>query len=184
MTDMATIQQFTSQHGPVPGPCQTLKKIGRRLRQLKQRLSTPNRSFGLLPDHSRPSIEPRLPKERESVLTPCPSSEYLVYQRTAATSSFFRLLPPEIRRHIYLKAFGDSVVHINLFRTSPPWGNRPFRRRPFHSRPLAEFMGWEWVTGVETCASWESVWYGTEDWSPPYDESFGILGWLTSCRQA
>ena len=55
-----------------------------------------------------------LPVERPSALTPRSSEEHLLWESTACSSMFFTKLPIEIRREIYMIAFGNRTIHIDL----------------------------------------------------------------------
>lgn len=63
---------------------------------------------------------PVLPRERPRPLTPSPSDEVPSSATATAKSSFFQRLPTEIRRIILIDAFGDQVVHMDLFYDHPP----------------------------------------------------------------
>ncbi|KAH0529034.1 hypothetical protein TsFJ059_003834 [Trichoderma semiorbis] len=58
---------------------------------------------------------PRLPLTRPNVLTPSPSTEDL----TLASSPLFGKLPRELRYDILLRAFGGSLLHMDLSYVHP-----------------------------------------------------------------
>ncbi|KAI8959036.1 hypothetical protein F5Y11DRAFT_16880 [Daldinia sp. FL1419] len=75
-----------------------------RLRGYLKRLTPDGRS-----EARRIPPMPILPDDR-----PRPLKEVAPLPEATANSTFFQSLPPEIRRHILIKAFGERVLHLDL----------------------------------------------------------------------
>lgn len=138
-----------------------------------------------------------LPRTRPSPLTPTPSE-------TAFNSSpFFPKLSYELRHAIIAHAFGEQIVHMNLFyHERRP--KRPTARGP-HAVPGKHFFRSGYVWSSSVC---HQCWPGAHGYrdalGPAYDEChsngqanciawpgdgpekcfLGIMGWMLSCRQA
>lgn len=146
---------------------------------------------------------PILPSKRQHLLTPSPSHTDLNCKDSSA-SPFFSRLPPELRHRIYLDAFGNRTLHMDL-RFDHPWVAGPCHAgtnnlgagEPGHavtSIPPA----WIWWSSVchrhpgipercseDHCRSGGS--YTRCDLFPgegPGKCFVGVMGWLLACRQA
>ena len=149
---------------------------------------------------------PVLPPSRKSKLTPTTSSESLCPFNTT-NGVFFERLPREIRDQIYLAAFGDRILHIDLNcdklrnpEISDIVGRiRLHRIRYGRNEPGGSLMPpvWTWWSSVcqrcppvepwrdrcpnansrQTCNA-----FFPGEW--PSECFLGVMGWLQSCRQA
>ncbi|KAF7511751.1 hypothetical protein GJ744_003482 [Endocarpon pusillum] len=148
---------------------------------------------------SEPAIPPRLPilaPKRQHVLTPSPSHDNL---HATAKSAFFQQLPLELRRHIYIAAFGKRTIHMDLrFDYPEPPGLRHARLKGdcMHERERSELARWRWWSSVchrnpllecwlDQCRTGENnatCFLFPGEWP---DKCFlGVMGWLLACRQA
>ncbi len=149
---------------------------------------------------------PVLPRERRHVLTPSPSHENLIQPTMAATSAFFQTLPPELRRWIYIYAFGGRIIHMDLRYNDPKIRGRHQARINGDSScpqdPIAK-PGWVWWSSVCYRRPGKNAWRDT-CWTESYgnarvlrpslcllrpgtghDKCFlGVMGWLLTCRRA
>lgn len=173
-----------------------MPKLTSWLRKKVQR--TRNKSDSGLP----PGL-PVLPSKRQHILTPSSSRTDLDCSGPSG-SAFFDRLPPELRRKIYLHAFGDRTVHMDL-RFDHPWvagrghagTSGKNEKDPGHvidSIPPA----WIWWSSVchrhpiipEVCCedTCRSGGYGTLcpmfPGVHPFKCFVGVMGWLLTCRQA
>ncbi|PGG95896.1 hypothetical protein GX51_08075 [Blastomyces parvus] len=84
-------------------------------------------------------------------------------------SLLFNKLPPELRRHVYILAFGNGVVHLE------DGGGDKLRRMPC----FCPFTRPRWAPGQDRCEGEPGRrmvgWMG---------EVIGVMGWLVSCRLA
>jgi 2EXR family len=150
---------------------------------------------------SEPSIPyglPILPAKRQHVLTPSPSHKNLSFY-AVAKGAFFQRLPLELRRQIYIAAFGNRTVHMDLrYDYHEPPG-------PRHARLKGDCMcerdrtvppDWRWWSSVCHRNPLDDVWLDQcrlgennamcflfpGEWP---DKCFlGVMGWLLTCRQA
>jgi hypothetical protein len=148
----------------------------------------------------RDASPPVLPDRRPRCITPLPSSTRPDSDYGGSSNSqFFNLLPPEIRRHIYLAAFGNRTLHLDF-----EW-RFPFRYGTGHANLYGHAaedwsgeLGWRWWS----CVCHRPYGSGKEDdlwrdkcgigsgWCPgggssSRNECFvGVMGWLLTCRRA
>lgn len=135
------------------------------------------------------------PARGHCVLTPSTSQEDLLALSTPS-SPFFARLPPEVREKIYLEAFGNRIVHIDLQHDhlkTPP--RRAQKHADNHTRrdELAH-KGWHWWSCVCNRYHQQDYFYDhcrvrgawresdPENW--PNQCDVGVLGWLLTCRRA
>jgi len=157
---------------------------------------------GLKP--SEPAIPaglPVLPKKRKHLITPSSSCDNLT-QSTTPNGAFFERLPRELRDQIYIAAFGDRTVHMDLrFQYLRAWtaprvpthaqvtdlGDRYHNAEPglawwscvCHRHPLGE--PWADQCQIGSPRGMCDAFYPGE-W--PGKCFLGVMGWLLSCRQA
>lgn len=150
------------------------------------------------PEPALPPGLPGLPPKRKHVLTPRPSREDITYLQES-NGAFFERLPSELRDQIFLFAFGNRIVHIDLQFEHPKLSD-PSRHLAHAQvsanadRDLKVHPRWAW---------WSSVCHRhpiAEPWDDrcqsglarkmcdafyPGDGCFlGAMGWLLTCRQA
>lgn len=142
---------------------------------------------------------PVLPRKRQHVLTPSSSRENLL-RNAVAKSAFFQRLPLELRRQIYIAAFGGRTVHMDLLLTTYPHLPSPRHARLDPRRGVRDrtaLAHWRWWCRVcnrnpvrECCMGTcqldhdENI---TNFWIPrvvPKKCFLGVMGWLLTCRQA
>ena len=140
-----------------------------------------------------------LPAKRAHTLTPSPSQASLIFS-SASGGHFFERLPPEIRNQIYMVAFGNRTIHIDLQRNRSEFPFDPsisFHAGSERRLHCSEHPGWCW---------WSSVCHR----SPPFDFFYddcrnggqefadcelyagdlpkqcflGVMSWLLTCRRA
>ena len=125
-------------------------------------------------------------RNKNCVLTPSASQENIV--TVSGTSNlFFNHFPPEIRGIIYLYAFGNRTLHIDLRShcSNHMWGP---------NRTFVDFNGWHWMSNV-CCRQprceffYDLCWRRGGSCHRPLGERpeacfLGVLGWLMTCRQA
>ena len=63
---------------------------------------------------------PYLPAQRKHIITPRPSCEEEFTISPEPNGVFFELLPRELRDQIYIAAFGQCIIHIDLQFASYP----------------------------------------------------------------
>ncbi|KAL2020082.1 hypothetical protein VTK56DRAFT_8886 [Thermocarpiscus australiensis] len=78
-------------------------------------------------------------------------------------SAFFQMLPPELRRHVLMHAFGDRTLHIQL--------PACVCLRPDDCSPA--------IDGCTRNYSWEK-----KEWKKEEPWVIGVMGWLRCCHQA
>ena len=116
------------------------------------------------------------------VLTPSPSQEDLVATSTSL-SPFFTCLPSEIRRMVYLNAFGNHLIHMRFSaeRIVPPPGSDhlpasrttiggnlyKWRSSAYHRIPREDLL-------PDDCCVWDQ---------PVFPLGLGVIGWISSCRR-
>lgn len=144
---------------------------------------------------------PILPKKRQRVLTPSPSDETLIQVASDATakSPFFQWVPLELRRMIYIAAFGKRTVHMDLKFDHPELPGpaharlNPDRMNPRDRTAAAEWRWWSsvchrhpmvegWMDQCRTGMSFTACFLYPGEIP---DKCFlGVMGWLLTCRQA
>ncbi|KLJ12187.1 hypothetical protein EMPG_12748 [Blastomyces silverae] len=94
--------------------------------------------------------------------------------RDGPQSPFFQKLPPELRRHLYILAFGNGVVHIE------DGGGDKLKRMP----RFCPFSGLECAPWDDPCEREYGKYgkYGTA--LDGLGDPIGVMGWLLSCRLA
>ncbi|KAL8787638.1 MAG: hypothetical protein Q9195_007684 [Heterodermia aff. obscurata] len=113
-----------------------MPKLRKWLRQFLR--DTPNAGRTASEPEIQPEIQPEipplpvLPTTREHLLTPSPSLENLKPNFIEPNGPFFERLPPELRRQIYLAAFGDHIVHLDLRQDCPRLVEAP--KAPTHAQ--------------------------------------------------
>ena len=149
-------------------------------------------------DSSIPPGLPVLPEERKHTLSPSLSSNNLTQEFTIG-SIFFKKLPLEIRRKIYLAAFGNRTIHMDLNFDCP--GVRGVTHEcldlekwnPMHSTDPPT----EWILSGSIChrnpcldACHDQCRIGGKNTmcslfpgEVPYKCNLGVMGWLLTCRQ-
>ena len=138
-----------------------------------------------------PAGLPILPRRRQGLLTPSPSRPNLSV-KCPASDLFFGWLPIELRDQIYIAAFGERTVHMDLLyrENSGPLRVPPRKRFVWSSKPptVAVSPCWEWWSCV--CHRQPLFQRGTPLCRATYDDSrrrgcsLGVMGWLLACRQA
>lgn len=162
---------------------------------------------GLKP--SEPAIPaglPALPKKRKHLITPSPSCDNLTQSGTP-NGAFFKRIPRELRDQIYIAAFGDRTVHMDLRFQRPrvckapcvpahhqahaqvgtDSGDIDHNAQPVwawwscvcHRHPLGE--PWNDQCQIGSPRGMCDAFYPGE-W--PGKCFLGVMGWLLSCRQA
>lgn len=119
-------------------------------------------------------------------------------------SLFFTRLPGELRAQIYRHAFGNSTFHMDFRFTGPTFIST---EKPYHAGIKRNAKGFRWPSLVEPqeWRWWGSVCHrdpsmpfwidtchdgvGACAWAPglpavPGICHVGVMGWITSCRQA
>lgn len=154
-------------------------------------------------DLALPPGLPVLPSKRPHVLTPS-SSRTDLNLSGASGSTFFERLPPELRYKIYLHAFGNRTVHMDL-RFDHPWVTGPLHagtsgygvNEPGHALDSIP-PAWIWWSSVchrhpiipERCCEDTCRTGMTGTLCPlfpgvhPFKCFVGVMGWLLTCRQA
>jgi len=151
-------------------------------------------------EDSIPPGLPVLPEERAHTLSPSQSRENLLQSGAATGSPFFERLPSEIRHKIYIAAFGDRTIHMDLNFDRP--GVRGKTHEPadlekcnpeFSTEPPTE---WIWSSSVchrnpslEAChdncrIGGKNTMCSLFPGEAPDKCNLGVLGWLLTCRQA
>jgi hypothetical protein len=164
------------------------------------------RSFRDNDDHPKSSDTPLIPRglpvlpaKRRHILTPTPSSENLNLHHGPANGAFFQRLPFELRREIYLLAFGNRSVHMDLeYGYAEPAGKGHARRDRDgkYAQDRTVPPEWRWSSSVCHRNPLEDAWVDQcrtgdnaavcylfpGEWP---DKCFlGVMGWLLTCRQA
>ena len=145
-----------------------------------------------------PSGLPVLPPKRQRVLTPSSSHENII-QNIPTQSPFFQRLPLELRRQIYIFAFGGRTVHMDLRFDYPQLPGSPHAPSNVEYTRLQDNTvraGWIWWSSVchrnPVLEGWED---GCRTGSAnttcflypgkmPEKCYLGVLGWLMACRQS
>lgn len=144
---------------------------------------------------------PVLPSKRQQILTPTASQTDLVSD-AKSKGSFFERLPREIRDQVYVLAFSDRTVHIDLRYQYPvsPDATRALTHAQVSTDPQWNIQArpqWTWWSSVchrhpmgepwaDQCRTGSSrkmcdAFYSGE-W--PGKCFLGALGWMLSCKQA
>ena len=165
----------------------------------KMRSFRDNDEHPKLSDPSIPRGLPVLPMKRQHILTPTPSHENLNIHHGTANGAFFRRLPFELRREIYLLAFGNRSVHMHLeYGYAEPTGTGHARRDRDGKYALDRTVPpeWRWWSSVCHRNPVEDAWLDQcrtgDNRARCYlfpgkkpDKCFlGVMGWLLTCRQA
>lgn len=157
--------------------------LRRKLRRKRKTSTTPT-----WPEDPPPDPElPLLPTNRRNI-----STVSLLDKENSP--SFFSLLPAEIRRQIYMEAFGARTYHMDL---DYDFGDPHDRDSTVWQWPT----GWKWWSCV--CKRhlllnppWDSCLFpptsrdvcgnvnGTYARKKPEEYCLGVMGWLLTCRQA
>jgi hypothetical protein len=157
-------------------------------------------------DHPKPSTPlipyglPVLPAKRQHILTPSPSRENLkIHHGKGSSASFFQRLPFELRREIYLIAFGNRTVHMDLeYNYAEPTGKGHARRDRDAKFALDRSVPPEWRWWSSVCHRnpvadiWLDQCRSGDNYAMCYmfpgkwpDKCYlGLMGWLLTCRQA
>ncbi len=148
---------------------------------------------------------PVLPQKRRHVLTPLPSHENLIQPTIATKSAFFEELPLELRRQIYVYAFGGPIIHMDLRYNDPKVLSRHYAHNNGNSLypqdPTAK-PGWVWWSSVCYRTAGKDIWRD-RCWTDSYHNMrelrpslcllqpsghekcfLGVMGWLLTCRRA
>ena len=145
---------------------------------------------------------PVLPSTRKHRLTPSSSLENLK-PFIKPNGPFFEQLPPELRRQIYLAAFGDRTVHLDLRQEYPRLVEAP---NAFFHAQVSEDGGerdhktgprWVWWSSVCHRHPMAPAWADFCQRGSPRqmcdahyagqwpDKCFvGVMGWILACRQS
>ena len=153
------------------------------------------------PEHAIPPL-PVLPSKRKHLLTPSSSLENLK-PLIEPNGAFFARLPAELRRQIYVDAFGDRTVHLDLRQEFPRLVEAP--KAPTHAL-VSEDGGernreagprWVWWSSVCHRHPMAPAWadqcrvgsprqmcdaFYPGQW--PGKCFLGIMGWILACRQS
>ena len=138
-----------------------------------------------------------LPAKRRNIITPSPSQVSLI---SSKGGPFFEQLPPEIRNQIYLIAFGNRTIHIDLRRDYRDYPFDPVERIHAGSETRLrrlEHPGWCWWSSVchrrasieyfyDDCRSGGRDFADCESYASeiPKQCFLGVMGWLLACRRA
>ena len=148
------------------------------------------------------SLLPILPSTRKHRLTPSSSRESLK-PFIEPNGPFFERLPAELRRQIYLAAFGDRTIHLDLRRECLRLVEAP--KAPTHAqvsedggeRDLTTGLQWVWWSSVCHRHPMAPAWadqcrlgsprqmcdtFYAGQW--PGKCFLGIMGWISACRQS
>ena len=177
-----------------------MAKIRKRLRQIFR--DTQEEKAGR--KASEPAVPPLplLPATRKHILTPTSSLENLT-PLIQPNGPFFERLPPELRRQIYLAAFGDRTIHLDLRQERPRLVDAP--KAPTHAQ-VGEDGGernrktggrWVWWSSVCHRHPMAPAWadqcqlgssrrmcdtFYPGQW--PGKCFLGSMGWILACRQS
>ncbi len=184
------------------------KKVNKLKKWVRKRVSSTDDTEDKLKSVELPLYKdmPVLRSERRHVLTPSPSHENLVQAPMAAQPAFFRMLPLELRRQIYIYAFGGHTIHMDLRYNDPKiLGSHHARNKgnsSYPQDPTAE-PGWVWWNSVCYRRPWKNTWRD-RCWTESsdniravraslsllrpgrgHDNCFlGVMGWLLTSRRA
>lgn len=159
---------------------------------------------GTGPKSSEPDLPlglPVLPPNRQHVLTPSASHEDLT-RFIRPNGVFFEQFPRELRDQIYIAAFGERTVHMDLQFEYPRYSDlsRTLIHAQVNSYGRTDYNAgrrWAWWSSVchrhPLAEAWDDncqrgspremcdAFYSGE-W--PGKCFLGVMGWLLSCRQA
>ena len=147
------------------------------------------------PTSRQPDV-PALPSQRKHILTQ--NSSYQNHPKP--NNVFFTRFPREVRDQIYIAAFGNRTLHIDLQWKQPDLPDHSDSKYLVHAcvadvgRDLSARHEWAWWSSVchrhliaepwnDKCQSGSSRELCNHFYSG--DDCFlGVMGWLMSCRQA
>ncbi|KAL8922539.1 MAG: hypothetical protein Q9172_003520 [Xanthocarpia lactea] len=99
-------------------------------------------------ENNKPPGLPYLPAQRKHIITPRPSyEEEEITKFPKPNGAFFKLLPRELRDQIYIAAFGQRIVHIDLQLASYPNLPDDASRVLTHAQRLAAITSLELALG-------------------------------------
>ena len=169
------------------------ERLRRKLKKTCQ-LDEPPRQ----PEPFSPEGLPILPAGRQLLLTPSPSRENLVSVSTTG-SPFFKRLPWELRNQIYLAAFGNQTVHMDLqcnYNELPLSPNSRIHAGSKTRLECNDHPGWYWWSSVCRRNPQAEYFYNNcrcggdptrcnlFPGKMPGNCFLGVMGWLLSCRRA
>lgn len=117
----------------------------------------------------------------------------LCFDPLPSLSPFFQKLPLEIRRAIYLSAFGDRTLHVDLqyrhpFIPGPGHAGLVWRSEVFDKSIPKAWLWWSCVCHRHECYPDDLFLDGYNrggHCNQPHDGYYvGVIGWMMSCRQA
>ena len=136
------------------------------------------------------------PARGHYVLTPSTSQRALPIPELPS-SLFFARLPPEIREEIYLHAFANMIIHVDLQykRVGPIEGSAPTKGNKSTRGGCIQIEKWCWNALIcqrlpmqeyfyDACQLGHNRPHSHLSAGPCSHGCLGIMGWLLSCRQA